>query len=66
PGAARRNDKLTSYGGAIGLDLWRGAVLGLQGSHTRYDSNLPGGGRTLDVLGFTVTVTAGQPPGGVP
>jgi hypothetical protein len=65
-GVARRADKLTSYGGAIGFDLWRGAVLGLAGSHTRYDSNLPGGGRTLAVLGFTVTVSAGQPPSGVP
>ncbi len=65
-GAARRNDKLTSYGGAIGFDLWRGAVLGLQGSHTRFDSNLPGGGRTLAVLGFTVSLTAGQPPAGAP
>jgi hypothetical protein len=62
PGAARRADKLTSFGGGISINLFRGAALGLAGSHTRYDSNLPGGGRTLDILGLTVTLTAGQPP----
>ncbi|HVR09983.1 MAG TPA: hypothetical protein VMW75_18205 [Thermoanaerobaculia bacterium] len=63
---ARRSDKLTSYGGALTYDLLPGAVFGLQGSSTRYASNLPGGGRTLAVLGFNVTLAAGQPPAGPP
>jgi hypothetical protein len=63
PGTPHRSDKLTSVGGSIGFNFFRGSVLGLAGSHTRYDSNLPGGGRTLDILGFTVTLAAGQLPG---
>jgi hypothetical protein len=65
PGTPRRSDDLTAYGGAITFNLLRGAVLGLQGSRTRFTSNLPGAGRTLTVLGFTVTVAGGQPPGAV-
>jgi hypothetical protein len=65
-GTPRRSDNLKSFGGAITFNFWRGSVLGLAGSHTRFDSNLPGGGRTLDVLGFTVTLAAGRTAGGVP
>jgi hypothetical protein len=63
PGTPRRADDLTSYGGAITFSVLRGAVLGVQGSRTRFDSNLPGAGRTLTILGLTVTIAAGQPPG---
>jgi hypothetical protein len=65
PGTSPRSDDLTAYGGAIAFNLLRGAVLGLQGSRTHFASNLPGAGRTLTVLGFTVTLAAGQPPGAV-
>jgi hypothetical protein len=64
-GTPHRRDGLNSYGGSIGFQPLRGAVLGLQGSRTRFDSNLPGGGRTLTVLGLTVTLAAGQLPGAV-
>ena len=60
-----RHDDLTAYGGSIGFQVFRGVVFDLQGSHTRFTSNLPGFGRTLNVLGFTLTLAAGQPPGAV-
>jgi len=63
PGTAQRSDDLTAYGGAIAFNFLRGAVLGLQGSRTRFASNLPGAGRTLTLLGFTVSVAGGQPLG---
>jgi hypothetical protein len=65
PGTASRSDDLTAYGGAIAFNFLRGAVLGLQGSRTHFASNLPGAGRTLTLLGFTVTLAAGQPPSAV-
>lgn len=63
PGAPHRKDDLTSYGGLVSFQLLRGAVLGLQGSHTQFTSNLPGAGRTLSTLGLTVTLAAGRPAG---
>jgi hypothetical protein len=63
PGTARRTDDLTAYGGGLSWNFLRGAVFGLQGSRTRFTSNLPGAGRTLTVLGFTVTLVGGQPLG---
>ena len=65
PGAPHRKDDLTSYGGVLSFQLLRGAVLGLQGSRTQFSSNLPGAGRNLSTLGFTVTLAAGRPAGAV-
>ncbi len=60
PGAPRRSDDLLSYGGALSLDISRGAVISLIGSSTRFTSNLPGEARSLNTLGLTVTLAAGQ------
>lgn len=60
-GAPRRRDDLTSFGGEIRWSLLRGAIFGLQGSHTRFASNLPGASRTLNLLGFTLRLVGGRP-----
>jgi hypothetical protein len=59
--APHRGDDLTSYGGALSFELGRGAVVALVGSSTRFTSNLPGAGRSLNTLGVTFTLVAGAP-----
>jgi hypothetical protein len=61
PGTPRRKDDLTSFGGAVTLSLVRDVAVSLQGSRTRFTSNVPGASRELTVLGLTATFTAGQP-----
>jgi len=61
PGTPARHDDLVAFGGAFTVDVLRGVVLGLQGSRTHYTSNIPGAGRTLTLLGFTATLSAGRP-----
>ncbi|HXO28540.1 MAG TPA: hypothetical protein VOA80_14425 [Thermoanaerobaculia bacterium] len=65
PGTPERHDDLVSFGGSFTVDVLRGVVVGLQGSRTRYNSNIPGAGRTLTLLGFTATLAAGRPIGAV-
>ena len=65
PGTPERHDDLVAFGGSFTVDVLRGVVVGLQGSHTRYNSNIPGAGRTLTLLGFTATLAAGRPIGAV-
>ncbi|HVT58056.1 MAG TPA: hypothetical protein VHR45_06630 [Thermoanaerobaculia bacterium] len=60
PGTPHRKDDLTSFGGALSFTLFRGAALRLQGSRTRFTSNLPGASRSLTLLGTTVTFAGGQ------
>jgi hypothetical protein len=61
PTVPRRRDDLTSFGGAVSLQVVRHAVVSLVGSSTRFNSNLPGANRSLDTLGITVTLAAGLP-----
>lgn len=60
PGTAPRRDDLTAYGGAFSFNLVHGVALVLQGSRTRYDSNIPGAGRTLTLLGLSLSLAGGQ------
>jgi hypothetical protein len=60
PGAPQRTDDLLSYGGALSMDLTKGAVISLIGSSTRFTSDLPGEARSLNTLGITITLAAGQ------
>ncbi len=59
-GAPSRTDDLVAYGGALTLNVTRGTAISLVGSSTRFTSNLPGLGRSLNTLGLTVTLVAGQ------
>jgi len=65
PGIPERHDDLVSFGGSFTFDVLRGAVLGVQGSRTRYNSNIQGDGRTLTLVGFTATFAGGRPVGAV-
>jgi hypothetical protein len=56
PGAPRRSDDLTAYGGGVSFALLRRVTLGLQGSRTRFTSTLPGAGRSLTTLGLGLTL----------
>ena len=60
PGTPSRTDDLVAYGGALTLDVTRGAAISLVGSSTRFTSDLPGLGRSLNSVGITVTLVAGQ------
>jgi hypothetical protein len=55
-GAPPRTDDLTAFGGSLGFQLLRGVVVNLQGSRTRFTSNLPGAGRSLTIVGVGVTL----------
>jgi hypothetical protein len=57
----RRKDDLTSFGGALSFNLAHHLTLSLQGSRTRFTSNVSGASRELSVLGLTATFTGGQP-----
>lgn len=60
-GTPRRKDDLVSFGGAVNFRLLRSATLGIQGSRTRFNSNIAGASRELTVLGLTATFVGGQP-----
>jgi hypothetical protein len=60
PDAPARTDDLVAYGGAITFSIARGASVSLLGSSTRFTSNLPGLGRSLNTIGLTMTLVAGQ------
>jgi hypothetical protein len=62
-GIPERHDDLVAFGGSFSFDLLRSATLGIQGSRTRYNSNIPGAGRTLTLVGFTATLAGGRPLG---
>lgn len=55
-----RRDDLVSWGGALTFEMTRGSALSLIGSSTRFTSNLPGAGRSINTLGVTFTLAAGQ------
>jgi hypothetical protein len=57
--APRRRDDLASYGGALTWNV-RSVGIGLQGSRTRFGSNISGAGRTVTTLGLTVKFAAGR------
>lgn len=60
PGTPDRRDDLVAYGGAFTLSVTRGVAVSLVGSSTRFTSDLPGLGRSLNTVGITVTLVAGQ------
>lgn len=60
PGTPSRTDDLVAYGGSFTVDIVPGVAVGLVGSSTRFTSNLPGLGRSLNTVGLTVTLVAGQ------
>jgi hypothetical protein len=60
-----RHDDLVSYGGALSFDVTSGAVLSLVGSSTRFTSDLPGLGRSINTLGINFALAAGRPAGAV-
>jgi hypothetical protein len=62
PGTPRRADDLTAFGAGLSVQLLRRVAANLQGSRTRFTSNLPGAGRSLTTLGLSVTL--GGPPTG--
>jgi hypothetical protein len=59
-GIPSRTDDLVAYGGSLTFDIVPGVAVGLAGSSTRFTSNLPGLGRSLNTVGLTVTLVAGQ------
>lgn len=58
--APERRDDLVAWGGALAFDVTRGAVVALTGSSTRFTSDFPGAGRSINTLGITFTLAAGQ------
>jgi hypothetical protein len=60
PGTPDRRDDLVAYGGAVTLNVAHGVAVSLVGSSTRFTSNLPGLGRSLNAVGLSVTLVAGQ------
>jgi hypothetical protein len=63
--APERRDDLVAWGGALSFDVTRGAVVALTGSSTRFTSDIPGAGRSINTLGITFTLAAGQPASAV-
>lgn len=51
-----RQDDVTSYGGSVIVELRRSLRLGIEGLRSRYDSNLPGAGRSYTSVGVTITL----------
>lgn len=54
--APRRQDDVTSYGASTNLRVGRLAVLGVQASRSKFDSNLAGNDRSYITVGTTFTL----------
>jgi hypothetical protein len=60
PATPARREDVSSYGASLTVALHRGLTVGVQGLHSRFDSNLPGGDRTYTSVGVTVNLVGFQ------
>jgi hypothetical protein len=60
PSAPVRQDDVLSYGATLTFPLARNVSVSLQGLHSRFDANLPGGDRTYSSLGTTINLLGGR------